>query len=907
MNQKYRFRFKASMRMVLRLIFTVASFLFLIAIGFFVFYQVANTKKTYATAAGEYRSKATGNWNVISTWETYNGTSWVNASSTPTSTDGLIEIQTGHTVTVTVNVTVDQVAVSTGGTLSIIAGKTLTIANGTGDDLIVNGTMNINGSLAALASSSINDNGTMTLISGGANTFAASATISINNGGLYKAQDISFTSTSGIWTVNSGGTFQYDVNAGNLPLATWNTGSTCQVTGITSTVCLNLTQPFYNFTWNCTSQIGTEKLSGLLTTVNGDFTFISSGTGRLRLSQQESFTLTVGGNFYVQGGLLYVSCKGAADSILITGNYIQTGGTFGLTDGTTEGGVTPTFMTVIDFSISNGTFDMTSNVGNSIGNGVTTLNINGNYSQTGGTFTETATTGVNYGYGKVYFVKSGTQTFSRSAGTMSNTINFTVNAVSILDMSTYYPTGTGSFSVLSGGALIMASLAGITATAASGNVQVTGTRSFSTSANYTYHGAGAQVTGDGLPATVNNLTIDNSYHVTFTNTASVSGIFSLVNGQAITNANEIIVTNAATSSLTGYSSTCYVRGNLRRYVNSSGSYVFPLGSSSYYEYINVNLSTSAGFTNILGTFVNANPVEPSYPLTGITINGTPVDSMLDYGYWALTPNSSMTSGTYTVTLKESGYSNTAYNPACYCVLKRSNSASSWQSLGTHSTTTQSESGGVVTAVRSALISFSHFGIGKHSGVGGLPIELIYFDAKYKNEVVDIAWSTGSEINNDYFTVERSPDGINFEMILTKPGAGNSTSKLYYSDVDPNPLIGYSYYRLKQTDYDGKFAYSEIKRVKSDSKGDGESALHITSVTPNPFNESFTILFVLKTKTLVNFQLINSTGQVVFGNVINTNDGINQYEFIDEKGLPKGIYFIVLICNNEKTVQKILKK
>ena len=891
-----------------RINFVVGS-ISILALALILYFYVIIPEEVYSATTGDYRSIATGNWNATSTWETYNGTSWISASTTPTSSDGLIEIQSGHTVTAIISVTADQIKVNAGGTLNILAGKTLTLANGASDDLTVNGIMNISGTLAAQASSSIIDSGTITLTSGGVNTFAAGSTISINNGALYKAQSISCTTTSNIWTINSGGTFQYDANGGSLPLAIWNTGSTCLVTGITSTILGNLTQSFYNFTYNCPGQSGTEKLSGFLTTVNGNFTMISSGTGRLRFTQQENFTLSIGGNFYMQGGLLYVSCKGTADSILVTGNYIQTGGTFGLTDGTTEGGVTPTFMTVTDFNISNGTFDMTSNVGSSNGNGVTTLNINSNFSQTGGTVTETATTGVNFGFGKIYFVKSGTQIFTKLAGTMSNNINITVNNGSILNMSTYFPTGAGSFSVLSGGALLLASTEGITSTSLNGNVQVTGTRSYSNSANYTYNAIGPQVSGDGLPASVNNLTIDNTNHVTLTNTVSVGGILTLANGQIVTNTNELIITNSATTSVNGHSLTNYVRGNLRRYVNASGSYDFPVGTSSNYEYINVTLTGMTGFTNILSSFTNSNPFNSDFPISGINVFGTDIDSLLNYGYWTLTPNNPMASGNYSVTLKEKGFSNAANSPAGYCVLKRENSTSSWQSIGTHNIPTQFESNGVATAVRSGLTSFSQFSIGKTTKVGGLPIKLIYFNVVKRDNVVNLSWATGSEINNDYFTIERSIDGIKFEPILRKKGAGNSTITLKYTDVDENPMEGVSYYRLKQTDYDNHFTYSEVKSIKfsPSQNNEGAQTLKLISISPNPFNESFICSFKTNTNSRVEFQLLNSSGQIVAKDIINSSDGINQYQYNNDKNLQPGIYLAVLLCNNERIVTKLLKK
>ena len=897
---------RASIRGIQRY-FVVSIPLSVLILGLFLYFNFSNPKQAYAAVSGDYRSIATGNWGSTSTWETYNGSSWVAAGVTPGSTNNVITIQTGHTVTIAANVTVDQVVVDAGGTLIVQSAKTMTLANGTGDDLTVNGILTIGGTLAAQASTSTIDNGTVTLSSGGSHTFAAGATININTGDFYIAQSTSFTTTTGIWTINSGATFQYDVNGGSLPLATWNSGSTCIVTGLTSTVPGNLTQTFHHFTWNCAGQTSTEKLSGLLTTVNGDFTCISSGAGRLRFTQQESFTLRIGGDFYMQGGLLYVSCKGAADSILVTGNYIQTGGTFGLTDGTTEGGITPTYMTVNNFSLSNGTFDMTSNVGNSSGNGVTALMINGNYNQTGGTFTETATTGANYGYGNVYYCKTGTQTFERSAGTMSNNVNFTVNTGSILDMNTYSLAGAGTFNLSSGGALILASPDGISSSGATGNVQVTGTRTFSTSANYTYDATSAQVTGSGLPASVNNLNIDNSGHVSLTNTTSVSGILTLTNGQLITNANELVVTNAATSSINSFSSTKYIRGNLRRYVNTTGSYDFPIGTSAYYELININFSSMTGFTNVLSSFTNDNPINPSYPLTGIAINGTTVDSMLNYGYWTVTPNSAMTGGTYSITLNEKGHTNSAGTPASYCVLKRANSTSSWQTVGTHSSTTQSESGGTATALRTGLNSFSQFSIGKNSGIGGLPIQLIKFDVKRNKDVVDIVWSTASEINNDYFTIERSINGIQFEELHRISGAGNSTIINKYEDADAHPFAGTSYYRLKQTDYDGRFTYSAIKSVDIIATGFNQLNLKITAVFPNPFSEKLTVAFESKVAAEIKIRLINSTGQIEFEEYFNAALGNNEYNFSDKTGLKPGVYIFEIESDGAKDSKRVIKK
>ena len=91
----------------------------------------------------------------------------------------------------------------------------------------------------------------------------------------------------------------------------------------------------------------------------------------------------------------------------------------------------------------------------------------------------------------------------------------------------------------------------------------------------------------------------------------------------------------------------------------------------------------------------------------------------------------------------------------------------------------------------------------------LPVELMEFTGKCDDERRTLKWSTASEINNNFFTVERTNDNINFTAIGKIEGAGNSTTIRNYNFVDTVSYDGLSFYRLKQTDYDGKFSYSQL--------------------------------------------------------------------------------------------------
>lgn len=99
----------------------------------------------------------------------------------------------------------------------------------------------------------------------------------------------------------------------------------------------------------------------------------------------------------------------------------------------------------------------------------------------------------------------------------------------------------------------------------------------------------------------------------------------------------------------------------------------------------------------------------------------------------------------------------------------------------------------------------------------LPIELLSFNGLMNNGNVEFEWLTASEINNHYFTLERSNDAVNFNNLLIVPGAGNSKQVLKYSAVDNNPFKGIAYYRLKQTDYNGKYSYSNIIKIDNNNK------------------------------------------------------------------------------------------
>lgn len=94
----------------------------------------------------------------------------------------------------------------------------------------------------------------------------------------------------------------------------------------------------------------------------------------------------------------------------------------------------------------------------------------------------------------------------------------------------------------------------------------------------------------------------------------------------------------------------------------------------------------------------------------------------------------------------------------------------------------------------------------------LPIELLSFNASWTDVTqteARLEWRTASEVNSDYFIIERSPDGVNFEQVSTQAAAGSSYATLHYTILDSEPLDGVSYYRLRQVDLDGSATTSQV--------------------------------------------------------------------------------------------------
>jgi len=175
----------------------------------------------------------------------------------------------------------------------------------------------------------------------------------------------------------------------------------------------------------------------------------------------------------------------------------------------------------------------------------------------------------------------------------------------------------------------------------------------------------------------------------------------------------------------------------------------------------------------------------------------------------------------------------------------------------------------------------------------VPIELLEFRGIATDDGNLISWRTASEINNDYFTLESSIDGINFLSLSIIEGAGTSSDINDYSYLDEVYKRNIIYYRLKQTDYDGTYSYSDIIQVFNNSNG--QDTYEIISLVH--YDSSIEIQLSFSNS---NIQLIDMNGAIIS----NVSVSGNQHS-IETGNSPNGIYYLHVYSDYCSLMKKII--
>ena len=184
----------------------------------------------------------------------------------------------------------------------------------------------------------------------------------------------------------------------------------------------------------------------------------------------------------------------------------------------------------------------------------------------------------------------------------------------------------------------------------------------------------------------------------------------------------------------------------------------------------------------------------------------------------------------------------------------------------------------------------------------LPVELLYFSAEPVRKEVNLKWSSASESNNAYYTLEKSQDGEHFQEFAKVDGSGNSSSVRTYEVLDTDPFTGVSYYRLKQTDFNNESKYFNILAVNV-SSSEGLSLTIFPSVATS-FSQ---INFQLEgeSTSLIHLVIRDVLGKEYFSTIISLEVANQHYSFDTDIKLSSGVYFVTAFSYGNMLSKKIV--
>jgi hypothetical protein len=421
----------------------------------------------------------------------------------------------------------------------------------------------------------------------------------------------------------------------------------------------------------------------------------------------------------------------------------------------------------------------------------------------------------------------------------------------------------------------------------------------------TFTGSGNQIIAGIHPVSFRSLKINNANGITLQVPLEIKDTLDLSSGPLNLNSNMLTITNSSSSAIMrtdGYiiSENTYNLGKVKWNTGENlQAHVFPFGAVNG-EYIPFTFNLTDGDVgNVTVSTYHTEPDNtplPSTPQMVYNINdveGNDNSANTVNRFWQIDHDG--TGGTANITFT--------------CTIEEADSINSLQAQRWNDTTnlwefpSEPQTATLTSVTISGIHKFSPWTLSgtKIKINEPLPISLVKFEASKKNATVELTWTTSSETNNDFFTVEKTTDFNYFETVGIKKGAGNSNQSITYDMTDYNPYSGISYYRLKQTDFDGNSVYSNFKYVLF-----GANELSTLELFPNPANNSdITIDVTSQESGMLQLIVRDIFGAEAFKTSFNIDKGRNLLKLDKMNGLKAGLYTFSFISAGKQVTKKMV--
>ena len=790
-----------------------------------------------------------GSWTVASNWS---------GNSVPVAND-IVIFPSGISGTISninagSNITLGGLIIQTNAniTLTNSSNKTITVANGSGiNDLFIEtgATLTLSTNVDITLGAGTATNNTIGNISGSM-VINTGRTFDTNNGNVVTTvngtiqNDGTVTGNVAKLFFANGSNYIHTRAGGSIPNANWNSGSTCKLTGVTGADVGNDNQAFGNLVYDCPNMTGTTRnlgANGL--SVAGNLEIINTGTAVLKLNLNN---LSVGGNLIISGGVFRIG-DNTSRTISVTGSVSVDGGTLQMSTGN-----------------------------NAADRG--TLIISGNFSQNGGTITETS-----LGRGAVNFAGSTTQLFSKNASAIiTDNIDFTVNTGATVDFGTSILNGsTGTFTLSDNAKIITGNTNGFYSADNNGAIEVTGTRTYSSLADYEFKGASTGIFTTTVDPQVRNFIVNNSTgNINLSRSMTVNGSLTLMAG-ALTTSLANLITVGATGSSTAASNSSYVNGPIAKvFVAPLAGFTFPVGKSGA-GYRNIAVAAPSASSTFVAEFFRTAP--PAGTL------GSGLTQLSACEYWNLSRSSGAAGTSTRVILSWENTSVCGLGP--YVTDQTSLrvahlTGGTWVNEG-YLTSTGSSGAGTVTS-GNLLTTFSPFTLASgFASENPLPVLIDIVTARQVNDGIQVEWTNLTEKDVVNYVIERSADGKDFKAINTQAALSNNDQRMQYTSFDASPLAGTNFYRIKVVETSGKSIFSKILNVNLDIRKT------TMLLYPNPVIGGIATLSLGGLKPgQFDIQVINMAGQKVISQRLIVS-GIAVTQTMDFSAIKAGVYSIIV--------------